>query len=771
MGDIFKLSSEQDKRAKQVFKMIDANKSGVLDLDEITVLFETEEEAFEIKMQIDTDGSGEVSLSEWLRFLRNHKRLTYDESKLENPQDEAGAVDACNAEVQGLLDKMAGGAQSDAAKRLRSVNRRRDIEMNAELKMLDNPLGGLDLQPSPAVRKARAEHFIAEHHITDTRFTPEKKLVYHPCAQKEYSERSTDLYGSVGNWRQLSTKSMADTVAEDIVTETTIAKSEVDRTDFRNAAHVVYNDTTKMLSERVKDSINANKKIEKALQSTEGHVRALEEAREAVTTMFELDAEALEEVKFCKERRAGRPVAERVRDEASLSLKRRTEELDIESHEQMLTKIDKTQKALWRAREFLSQHLGSKVVAADIDQQAASMMPDTDPAPPPEEEDVEEDYRDPTKQDPNNVWKQPTPKCKMPKSTKGMFALFQKYAKAYPLRGTGLPSAATFAEILENNSYIDQTEYARFVADYGYNQMLDQDQIAEIFQHNARKEDGDAGSLHFEEFCLVTKEVIKMHEQEKEAWSNEKPEPMPFRSARKTALTMQQVVLESHLKAQVAKPVHLHDKVYIPVHQPVMWKKEVRELCDSVKGHQAEADRVSKKAKFFVDKRRYEDEQGRKRILGALYKKQNATADLIAKLMNQKEVASNDHAKDMAEKEEVENRIAAVEDYLSVAVARLQQRTKRPDSERGRDPAEWALDEEVRELRWELHQLATTHKKLETNIDRLEKLILELDRDITDKSTALDIDQACVDKVQARLMERGKGKNAEEISNDGDFED
>jgi len=292
--------------------------------------------------------------------------------------------------------------------------------------------------------------------------------------------------------------------------------------------------------------------------------------------------------------------------------------------------------------------------------------------------------------------------------------------------------------------------------------MLDRDQIAEIFQRNARLQDGQAGSLHFEEFLVVVKEVRQEHAKEKQAWGNEVPEPTPFRPARKTALTMGEFLFESSLMSQVPKPPHLHDQVYIPIHQPVMWKKEVRELCDSVKGHQAEADRICKKAKNFVEKRRYEDTEGRRRILGALYKKMNSTADLIAKLTKQKEVASADHEKDNAEKDEVEQRIAAVEDYLGVAISRLQQRLKRPDSERGRDPAEWALDEEVRELRWELHQLASTHKKLEASIDRLEKLILELDRDITEKSTAMDLDQQCLEKTQARLMEKGEDQAEEE---------
>merc|ERR1712185_329337 len=110
-------------------------------------------------------------------------------------------------------------------------------------------------------------------------------------------------------------------------------------------------------------------------------------------------------------------------------------------------------------------------------------------------------------------------------------------------------------------------------------------------------------------------------------------------------------------------------------------------------------------------------------LINALNKKQRATQDIIDKLHHQKEVACSDHAKDVQEKEDVEDRILNTEEYLSIAVMRLQQRAKRPDSERGRDPSEWALDEEVRELRWELHQLGITHKKLEANIDRLEKLI------------------------------------------------
>merc|ERR1711998_123775 len=148
--------------------------------------------------------------------------------------------------------------------------------------------------------------------------------------------------------------------------------------------------------------------------------------------------------------------------------------------------------------------------------------------------------------------------------------------------------------------------------------------------------------------------------------------------------------------------------------------------------------------------------------MGALAKKMEDTERLIDKLAKQKQQAIEDHAKDNEEKELVEGRIAAVEDYLSVAVARMQHRMSRPSSEKGRDPAEWALDEEVRELRWELHGLAQSHKKLEANLDKLEKLILQLNKDISEKETARNLDQECYEKLGRRLLEPGEGAAVEE---------
>ena len=71
------------------------------------------------------------------------------------------------------------------------------------------------------------------------------------------------------------------------------------------------------------------------------------------------------------------------------------------------------------------------------------------------------------------------------------------------------------------------------------------------------------------------------------------------------------------------------------------------------------------------------------------------------------------------------------------------------------------MDEEVRELRWELHELGNTHKKLAKSIHKLGKLILKLDNDCKDKEMAMDLDQKCVEKVQARLLEVGNSPTME----------
>jgi len=740
------LSKGHQAMAKKMFNRIDANKSHSLDKEEILVLFPPRRGA-QIQECLDTSKDNIIGVDEWNRYLRTYKRNAYTDAITSNPADEESALAEADSALDDLFHEMEEGLQSDDAKRLRSIIKQREIEMDEDKALAANPLGGMKVKPSPAARFAMAEKVRSAMGVTNTRYTPSKTLVYQPGAQREFTERGSDFYVSSHNWEQNSRKNIADAMAEDAESTMLTSKSSALRVDARKEAHKVYNDTTNMLIERAKDSSNANKKIEEALQGTDEYKRALEAARAAVADMFELDAEALEEVSFCKEQRATRPVGERVKDMVSLALKRRTEELDIESHEEMLALINDTQNQLHNVQMHLSAHLGSKTVAADIDMECAFIAPDVDPA-----ERVEKSEEDGNVSGDANVW---VAAKKIPNSNSGLFAAFTKYAKAFPLRGTDLPKFPTFAEIDRNNAYIDGTEFSRFINDYGYTQMLDTTQIAEIFQKYARGEDGQAGSLHFEEFKCVVKKIKEVHSTEKKAWGNKVPEPTPFVPARKTALTMEELVFEGTMKKMLPKRPHLHEKAYVPINQPLMWKKEVRDLIDSVKGQETEANRIVKKAKKFVEKRRFEDEMGRKNLLSALHKKQNATSDLLSKLNKEKQIAYQNYEKDLAEQEEVERRIAAVEDYLGVAVVRLQKRSQRPSSERGRDPAEWALDEEVRELRWELHELGNTHKKLAASINKLGKLILNLDNDCKDKELAMDLDQKCVEKIQARLLEVG----------------
>ena len=61
-------------------------------------------------------------------------------------------------------------------------------------------------------------------------------------------------------------------------------------------------------------------------------------------------------------------------------------------------------------------------------------------------------------------------------------------------------------------------------------------------------------------------------------------------------------------------------------------------------------------------------------------------------------------------------------------------------------------------------------KKLEASITRLNEIITELDRDLRDKSTAYEIDQACTEKIEARRLEKGEAKPVEmtKMLRDGD---
>merc|ERR1712216_296598 len=66
------LSEEQKKKGLDIFHMMHADNSGKVDVDEICIVHDSDRES--MLHILDTDGDGEVSTDEWLRYLSVKKK-------------------------------------------------------------------------------------------------------------------------------------------------------------------------------------------------------------------------------------------------------------------------------------------------------------------------------------------------------------------------------------------------------------------------------------------------------------------------------------------------------------------------------------------------------------------------------------------------------------------------------------------------------------------------------------------------------------------------
>ena len=97
--------------------------------------------------------------------------------------------------------------------------------------------------------------------------------------------------------------------------------------------------TTGYLAQRVANTQHAQSALYSSLEVVDKAVKQITDATEQVTTVFETEADYLDEMLFIKTKRSQRPQSERVRDAASLTIKNRELEIDPHAHDALLSKV------------------------------------------------------------------------------------------------------------------------------------------------------------------------------------------------------------------------------------------------------------------------------------------------------------------------------------------------------------------------------------------------------------------------------------------------
>merc|ERR1711907_368675 len=67
-----KLTPKEEQRGLDIFELMDADKSGQVDVEEICIVHDSDKDAM-LKI-LDDDGNGEVSKDEWLKYLQEKKK-------------------------------------------------------------------------------------------------------------------------------------------------------------------------------------------------------------------------------------------------------------------------------------------------------------------------------------------------------------------------------------------------------------------------------------------------------------------------------------------------------------------------------------------------------------------------------------------------------------------------------------------------------------------------------------------------------------------------
>ena len=593
---------------------------------------------------------------------------------------------------------------------------------------------------NPQVRALKAEALKNRSNAITLEYTPDRKLIYDPSASNPYSPRQNCPL-SVSEWKKTAHKRATQMSSKKTASESYIEGSKKTRSNACRNSQATYQCSTGSLNVRVADTKHGVNALYFSLEVAENAIEEVNEATEAVTMMFESEADALDEILYCKQARSKRPETERIKDEATLAIKNREEELDPANHEVMLTKLDKVRRSLLRLEKKLTHELGTKIVAQDIDQEALDMEPTKDPpeepAPAPKEVN---DHKD--------MITLPTDKLR----------LFETFARKQVLRGTGLPCQPQFSQIDKLGMLMDKTEYKSFCKRYSLDKVLDTTKLMTVFHGESNE---NKGYLTATEFAQCAYEVEKACNDTQKAWAVQKPTVPKSRvhqstslwgtaPVRDAALTIKQQKEESEIATP--RPQALYETQGLPLSEPVSWKRNMRELLDQTDWHAKEANRLLEKAKKFVVAHSAADNLGRTEIIAALRRKISKTEDFVQKLKDSVGQAECDIREDDEEGQEVDRRREAVQDFLKIAEDRLTKRVERPMEEQARDPAHYALEGEVRQGKAELTKLNLDHDRLCKSIENLQKLVVKLKLEIDDKQKAIDLDSDCVTRLSIQLV-------------------
>jgi soluble cytochrome b562 len=253
------------------------------------------------------------------------------------------------------------------------------------------------------------------------------------------------------------------------------------------------------------------------------------------------------------------------------------------------------------------------------------------------------------------------------------------------------------------------------------------------------------------EFQACVSQLEKAAQEAQKQWALDKPEVKKFAmGVRETSLTV--VQLQESRAVPADRPSPLHETQALPLVEPVSWKKNLRGLSDDTVRLAKEATRLLDKANVFIVEQREKDVLARNKMVATLSKKINRTEDQITNLQIAISQAQSDMQADSKEMVNVEMRQAAVDDFLSVALARLEKRVERPVEEQARDPAHYALETEIRQARAEMAKLNTDHVRLSRSIIDLTKLKKRLELEVADKEEAVSLDNECVTRLSVHLV-------------------
>merc|ERR1712166_966351 len=364
-----------------LFRKMDIDKSGLLELEEISCIFPSEARARKLHRQIDTDGSGSVGLDEWCNFLRKLKRDAVTVSLSEHPANITKAKEAGSDALTSLYREVTTGLESDKVLEARRQITVRNREMDADTRRLMNPLSvdsTLKLQPSDAARRKRAEIQGVKKGQINLHYTPERKLVYDPSSAYPYSKAEGGGAPScITDWDNRATKGSNHAEFLDSAAQLIVKHATEVRQHSMDVTHELYTSSTEAINVRVADCHHAQSHLYRGLAVCEDALTEVTQAAETVTEIFEQEADALDEIVYLKQTRALRPDSERVYDDATLAIKHREEELDPANHEIMLGKLEKLRRSLRRLQKKLNYELGTKLVGNEVDLQALSIEPGT----------------------------------------------------------------------------------------------------------------------------------------------------------------------------------------------------------------------------------------------------------------------------------------------------------------------------------------------------------------------------------------------------------